>query len=131
MGFLINREIEVASVEKYARTLTPEIDQNVLASFDSTRQKIYKLIVRKEDEVDLASQSKPVRESLKANFGVSYVENVNTGGAFNVKIKGKSYYDVPGRNMKREELERKQQQEQATKVVDVCSSHIGDVASEG
>ena len=55
MGFLINREIEVASVEKYARTLTPEIDQNVLASFDSTRQKIYKLIVRKEDEVDLAS----------------------------------------------------------------------------
>ena len=51
------------------------------------------MIVTKDAKVDLIAHSKPVRETLRANFGVSYIENVGGGGSVNVKITGKSYYE--------------------------------------
>ena len=95
------------------------------------RSKISNLIVSKDAMVDLTAQSKPVRESLKANFGVSYVESVTDGGSVNVKIQGKSYYECPGRNLRKEELDLKQVKERASKVADFRSSRMGgDLPSE-
>ena len=65
------------------------------------------MIVSKDDSIELTSESKPVRESLKANYGVSYIEDIAKGGSANFRIKGKSYYEVPGRTMKRNELEKR------------------------
>ena len=43
-----------------------------------------------------------MRETIKANFGVSYIEKEGSGGSINVKISGKSYAEQPGLNMKKE-----------------------------
>jgi len=75
------------------RPRTPEIDQTALANFDPRHERISNLIVSKDTLVDLSTQSKPVRECLQANFGVSYIENTIGGGSVNVKISGRSYHE--------------------------------------
>ena len=67
--------------------------------------KITALIAQADDKIDLAQESKPVRETIKASYGVSYREDINDGGSANVRINGESYYKSPGRNMRRKELE--------------------------
>ena len=67
-----------------------------------------------------------MRETLKASYGVSYREDINYGGSANVRINGDSYYKSPGRNMRRNELETKQQNERASKVRDYQKSRNGD-----
>lgn len=81
------------------------VDEAVLQGFDMKRQRIASLIVSTDESIELCQESKPVREALKANFGVSYREDVNTGGTANVRIQGDSYYNSPNRNMRRDELE--------------------------
>ena len=73
-------------------------------------------MIKTEETVDLAQESKPVREVIKAGYGVSYREDPNDGGSANVRIKGESYYMSPGRNMRKDELELKQKKERASKV---------------
>ena len=73
-------------------------------------------MIKVEETVDLAQESRPVREVLKAGYGVSYREDPNDGGSANVRIKGESYYMSPGRNMRKDELELRQKKERASKV---------------
>lgn len=47
----------------------------------------------------------------------------------NVKIMGKSYYQCPGRTMRKDELENKQAKERASKVADFRSSRMGEMAA--
>ena len=98
------------------RPKTPDIDENRLRDFDSRTQKITSLITQQDDKIDLAEESKPVRETIKASFGVAYREDINDGGSANVRINGESYYKSPGRMMRRNELESKQKQERVSKV---------------
>ena len=102
------RDDDLFSDGRPGRPRSPEIDESVLASFDPTKQKISNLIVGKDVLVDLSAQSVPVRESLQANFGVSYIENTTDGGSVNVKISGRSYHEQPGLTMRKEALESKQ-----------------------
>ena len=64
------------SENRLGRPRTPDINVELLQGFDATKQKISHLIMNKDEKVELTQQSKPVRETLKANFGVSYIENV-------------------------------------------------------
>lgn len=57
-----------------------------------------------------------MRETIKASYGVSYREDINHGGSANVRINGESYYNSPGRNMRKDEFELKQKRERASKV---------------
>ena len=123
-------EAELIEKVKKIRPKTPLIDENALAGFDMSRQRISRLIVSKGDMIELTAESKPVRESLKANYGVLYVESTLHGGSANVKITGKPYYEVPGRNMKKEELDRKQMRERASKVAEFRSAHKGAEVSD-
>ena len=65
------------------------------------------LIVNTNESVDLSAESKPVREVIKASYGVKYREDVTSGGSANVRLDGESYYASPGRTMRRDELESK------------------------
>ena len=88
------------------RSDTPKIDDEALNSFDMKSHKIVELISNKEQgSIDLAQESKPVRDVLKANYGVSYNERLEDGGGTNMKIRGGSYYASPDRNMRKDELE--------------------------
>ena len=120
---------DILSEHRLGRPRTPDINLELLQGFDVTKQKISHLILNKDEKVELTQQSKPVRETLKANFGVSYIENVSGGGSVNVKITGKSYYECPGRTMRKDELENKQARERASKVADFRSSRMGEVAA--
>ena len=86
------------------RPKTPVIDEKVLKDFDVRTQKITSLLTHTEDKIDLTEDSKPVRETIKASFGVAYREDINDGGSANVRINGDSYYKSPGRNMRKNEL---------------------------
>ena len=108
------------------RPTTPELDLEILNGFDITRQKVSNLIVNKDEILDLTVESKPVRDSLKASFGVSYIENVSDGGSVNLRLTGKSFYDFPGRNMRKEELEKKQKRERASKVAEFINSRMDE-----
>ena len=63
-------------------------------------------------------ESRPVREVFQAAYGVCYNESVNEGGTANVQLRGDSYYDSPGRNMRRSELIIKQALEKDSRVED-------------
>ena len=63
-----------------------------------------------------------MRETIQANYGVSYYENIDSGGSANVKLVGSSYYASPGRTMRRDELENKQVKERESKVKDYQAS---------
>ena len=118
------------SREIMVRSVTPTIDEEALKSFDMKSQKIVALISSQEQgSIDLAQESKPVRDVLKANYGVSYNERLEDGGGTNMKILGGSYYASPGRNMRKDELEQKQKREKASIVQDYQKSRLGDVAS--
>ena len=67
-----------------------------------------------------------MRETIKASYGVSYREDINDGGSANVRINGDSFYKSPGRNMRKTELDAKQQRERASKVKDYQKSRGGD-----
>ena len=87
------RDDDLFSDGRYGRPRSPKIDDDILANFDPSKQKISNLIVGKDTLIDLSAQSVPVRESLQANFGVSYIENTIDGGSVNVKISGRSYHE--------------------------------------
>ena len=76
--------------------------------------------------LDLAAESKPVRETIKASYGVAYREDINDGGSANVRINGESYYKSPGRMMRRNELETKQKMERVSKVQEYLDSRNGE-----
>ncbi len=76
------------------------------------------MLVSAQQSIDLAAKSKPVKDSLKINYGVSYREDINDGGSANVRLAGESYYASPGRNMRRDELKRRQKGERASIVQD-------------
>ena len=84
-----------------SRPKTPELDLEILDGFDVTREKVADLILNKDEIVDLTVESKPVRETLKASFGITYLENVSDGGSVNTRLAGKSFYEFPGRNMRK------------------------------
>merc|ERR1712091_604153 len=69
----------------------------------------------------------PVREVIKPNYGVQYKEDVTAGGGANARIAGETYYASPGRTMRRDELESKQQNERNSKVQDYQKSRMGDI----
>ena len=79
-------EFESSKPQIY-RPKTPEIDEDILSGFDMRRQTITSMI-KTEETVDLAQESKPVREVIKASYGVSYREDPNDGGSANVRING-------------------------------------------
>ena len=58
------------------RSVSPEVDQQKLEKFDHSRQKISTLLVNDKHEVSLEDCSKPVREVIKVNYGVSYNESL-------------------------------------------------------
>ena len=68
--------------------------------------------------IGLEEESKPVREVMKANFGVEYTEDITEGGAANCRLTGESFYASKDRNMTREELGSKQTDERISKVED-------------
>ena len=70
--------------------------------------RIVGLIDLKNDKIDLSAESKPVSQVIKPIYGVSYTENVNEGGSTNIRLDGNSYYETPGRPMRKDELELKQ-----------------------
>lgn len=70
--------------------------------------RIVGLIDLKNDKIDLSAESKPVSQVIKPIYGVSYTENVNEGGSTNIRLDGNSYYETPGRTMRKDELELKQ-----------------------
>ena len=86
-------------------------------------------MIKTEETVDLAQESRPVREVIKAGYGVSYREDPNDGGSANVRIKGESYYMSPGRNMRKDELELRQKKERASKVQEYQKSRKGEFTS--
>ena len=54
---------------------------------------------------------------MQVNYGVLYQEEVSKGGKTNCLMGGQSVYDSPkARNMKLDELKKKQMQERATKI---------------
>ena len=57
--------------------------------------------------VGLEEHSKPVRDVMKANFGVEYKEDITAGGAANCRLTGESFYDSKDRTMTRGELDSK------------------------
>ena len=83
---------------------TPLIDEQVLEGFDMQKDEIKSIIMNPDLEQVLEQESKPVRDVLKANYGVVFNEEVQRGGKQNCRIAGMTYYEKPGRNMKREEL---------------------------
>ena len=93
------------------------------------RQKIASLINTNTTSVDLSTESKPLRETLQANYGVSYREDINAGGSTNVRIQGESYYLSPGRQMRRDELENRQVRERQSKAADYQKSMKGEFVS--
>lgn len=56
--------------------MTPEINEDVLRGFDIRTQKITSLLSAPDTSVELVHESKPVRDVLKANYGVYYKEDV-------------------------------------------------------
>lgn len=112
----MEREDDDDMAMQFYRPKTPEIDEEILRSFDAKKQRITTLIKNMHESLDLSQESKPVREVLKANYGVSYMEEASGGGGeTNFKLNGESYYMSPGRNMRRDELESRQVDERATK----------------
>ena len=60
---------------------TPDINEDTLRGFDQRKQRIVSLIQSNPSlNLDLAEESKPIRDTLKINFGVNYKEDVNEGG---------------------------------------------------
>ena len=60
---------------------TPDINEDTLRGFDQRKQRIVSLIQSNPSfNLDLADESKPIRDTLKINFGVNYKEDVNDGG---------------------------------------------------
>ena len=108
------------------RPKTPDLNEEMLKGFDMRTSKITSLIAQQNDNVELSQESRPVRETIKASYGVSYREDINDGGSANVRINGESYYKSPGRNMRKKELESKQQRERASKVKDYQKSRGGE-----
>ena len=101
--------------KKVVRPKTPLINESVLERFDQRNQKICNLIQDdKTANIDLEAESKPVREVFKASYGVQYKEDLNEGGSANVRINGNSFYASPGRTMRRDELDIRQQKEKAS-----------------
>ena len=58
----------------------------MLKNFDMRIHKVSTLFKSIENSVALNDESKPVREVLKANYGVSYREDVNEGGQANCRM---------------------------------------------
>jgi len=125
-------EEENSAAPAVYRPSTPPIDENVLQGFDSRKTKITALLASKDGKIDLTSESKPVRDVLKANYGVTYKENTMKGGQVNLKVAGQSYYAQPGRTMRKSELEAKQRSELQSKVQDFRrTSRLGDNDASG
>ena len=83
------------------------------------------LINLSNDKIDLSAESKPVCQVIKPIYGVQYTENLLEGGSTNIRLDGESYYETPGRTMRKDELELKQQRERASKVQDYQMSRDG------
>ena len=79
----------------------------------------------------LEQESKPVRDVLKANYGVVFNEEVQKGGKQNCRIAGMTYYDKPGRTMKREELKSRQEVERETKIKAMTSKSKDKTDDQG
>ena len=93
------------------------VDQDKLAKFDHSRQKISTLIVNDKHEVSLEDCSKPVREVMKVNYGVAYNESLQKGGKANCSMGGQSVYDNPKRRtMRLDELKKRQDTERKSKI---------------
>ena len=90
-------------------------------------QQIIGLIGNKNDKIDLSAESKPVSSVIKPIYGVSYTENVLDGGSANIRLEGESFYETPGRNMRKDELEKKQILERESKVKDYRTSRDGNL----
>lgn len=121
---------EEDSVSREERNVTPEIKEELLQGFDMKRHKIASLIQTQDQSIDLAQESKPVRDVLKASFGVTYKEDVEYGGVTNVRIVGESFYSTPGRQMRKSELEYRQEAERASKVHDYAKSRLGELEGQ-
>lgn len=122
-------DLEEVDVKKIIKPTTPMIDESILDGFDMKRQNIAELIIKSSESIDLDTESKPVRDAIKTGYGVSYTENIDHGGSANVSLRGQSYYESPGRNMRRDELFKKQDRERGSKATDYLVSRHGDLDS--
>ncbi len=86
---------------------TPQLDESILDGFDMKKQNIASLILNANASIDLSTESKPVRDTIQTNYGVSYFENIDHGGQANCTLRGNSFYDSPKRNMRRDEFMKK------------------------
>ena len=115
--------------QKVYRPKSPEIDEEVLAGFDMRSQQIVGLIGNKNDKIDLSAESKPVCQVIQPIYGVSYTENLLDGGSTNIRLEGESFYQTPGRTMRKDELEQKQILERESKVKDYRTSRDGNLTA--
>ena len=103
---------------KIYKPSTPLIHEDILVGFNANKHDIKDLLQNNDSSIDLDQESRPVREVFQATYGVCYNESVNEGGTANVQLRGDSYYDSPGRNMRRSELIIKQALEKDSRVED-------------
>ena len=129
VDFLEDLEDENANVKKVIKPTTPTIDESILDGFDMRRQNIAELIIKDSESIDLDTESKPVRDAIKTGYGVSYTENIDNGGQANCSLRGQSYYESPNRNMRRDELFKKQDRERGSKATEYLVSRHGDIDS--
>jgi hypothetical protein len=106
-------EFEEVNSENEMMSKTPEVDESKLKTFDAYHDPI-KSIFKPIEEDLLTDRSRPVREVIKTQYGVTYQEVEPWGGL--IKLGGQSFYDSPkGKGMRMADLVRRQELEIASR----------------